>query len=339
MILVLPPMLGWAVHERRWTSGCLFTSGVAALSAAVAGVLTAQGALVPMVREMLWAGTNYSGANRTMYGTVSAYGGFAGSYGEFFGGMRGVELIVAGVAIILIAAPALVPAVAAAGLVLSRQLRSARMLWLAACAVGAIAAAAPRMDVGHIAYSTAFAWVVAACALMRLPQSARTATLIALTAAIVFMASGAVAVRAGLGRIESRVGTLYGDADTLSLAQALERAVVPGESLFAFPYMPYAYFLTQARNPTQYSYLQPGMMTQREEGEALADLRIAPPKKVFYFDWKPELLLRGWPSTDPKRLRFKMIESWLQANYTPDSQFSREHPGYQLLIRNEGRNR
>lgn len=54
------------------------------------------------------------------------------------------------------------------------------------------------------------------------------------------MVAGAVAGQAGLGRIESRVGTLYGDGDTLSLAQALERTVAPGESLFAFPYMPYA---------------------------------------------------------------------------------------------------
>lgn len=334
MILVLPPMLGWAAYERRWTGGCLFASGVAGVSAAAAGVLAAQGALVPMAREMLWASANYSGANRF------PYGGVVGGYGGFFSGARGVDFVVAGVVMGLFALQALVPVVAAAGLVLSRQLRTARMWWLGACAVGAIAAAAPRMDVGHIAYSTTFAWVIAACALMRLPRLARTILSIALAAAIVLMAFGAIGVRARLGKIESRVGTLYGDYDTLSLARGLEQAVAPGESFFAFPYLPYAYFLTQGKNPTRYSYLQPGMMTGCEEAAALAELRSAPPRKVLYFDWKPEFILWGWPSTDPKRMRFKMIESWLRANYTPDEQFSRAHPGgYQLLVWNEAHGR
>jgi hypothetical protein len=39
-------------------------------------------------------------------------------------------------------------------------------------------------------------------------------------------------------------------------------------------------------------------------------------------------------------MRFKMIESWLRANYTPDEQFSRAHPGgYQLLVWNEAHGR
>lgn len=127
-------------------------------------MLVVRGALVPMVQEMLWAGTNYSAANRTIYGSV------IWGYDEFFRGAREVDVIAAGVAMTLFAAPALVPAVAAAGLMLSRQFRTARILWRAACATGAIATTAPRMDVGHIAFSTTVAWVVAECALMRLPE-------------------------------------------------------------------------------------------------------------------------------------------------------------------------
>lgn len=328
-ILVLPPMMGWAAYERRWMGGCLFASGVAGVSAAVAGVLAAQGALLPMVREMVWAGANYSGANRLMYGSI------VGGYWASFRGVRGVDVVVAGVVLTLFAVQALLPAVAVAGLALSKHLRTARMCWLAACAAGAIAASSPRMDVVHIAFGATFAWVIAACALVRLPRLARTTMLVALTAAIVLMAYAAVATRAGLGKIESRVGTLYGDRDALSLVQGLERAVAPGESFFAFPYLPVAYLLTQGKNPTRYSYLQPGMMTDRDEDAALTDLRMAPPRKVLYFDWKPELILSIWPSTDPKRLRFKMIETWLRANYTSDQQFSSAHPGYELLVWNE----
>jgi hypothetical protein len=78
------------------------------------------------------------------------------------------------------------------------------------------------------------------------------------------------------------------------------------------------------------------MMTDQQEETALADLRIAPPRKVLYFDLTPEEVLRVCPTTDPKRLRFKKIEGWLQENYTPDEQFSRAHLGYQLLVPNEG---
>lgn len=330
MILVLAPMLGWAAYERRWTGAGLFTAGAAGVSAAVAGVLAAQGALIPMVRAMLWASANYAGPNRFAYGSV------LGGYGMLFRDVHGVAVVGTGLAVVLLVVPALVPIFAAAGLaIFLKQPNDPRVWWLAACAAGGVASGAPRMDIPHLAYGGAFALVIVVCALMRLPFHTRARILVALGAVAVVMVYAAVMQRAGLEKIESRVGTLYGDHYTLRLVRELERTVAPGESFFSFPYAPLAYFLTQGANPTRYSYLQPGMMTDQQEETALAELRIAPPRKVLYFDLNPEEVLRVCPTTDPKRLRFKKIEGWLSENYTPDEQLSRANLGYQLLVPNK----
>jgi hypothetical protein len=330
MLLVLLPMLGWAAYERRWVGAGLFVAGVTAVSVAAAGVLAAQGALVPMVRHMLWASANYSGPNSFMYG------GKIGGWGSLIVDPHDMPSVAAGLLVIaLMGLPALVPLGAAAGLVLSKRMRTARMWWLAACAAGSLAAVAPRMDVRHLVYSAAFSYVIAMCALMCLPRRARTAILVALSLCATIMACIAVTQRLGLERIQSRVGILRGSHNDVSLAQGLERAVAPGESFFAFPYSPLAYFLTQGTNPTRYSYLQPGMMTDQDEEAALASLRLSPPRKALYADLDVETLLQIWPTTDPNRLQFKKIERWLRENYTPVEQFSREHPGYRLLVRKD----
>ncbi len=329
MILVLVPMLCWAASERRCIGVGLFAAGVASVSAVAAGALAAQGALAPMVRSMLWASTNYYAPNRF------SYGGMVGGYGEIFSDVHDMAAsIIAGLIAMLIVLPALSPIGAAAGIVISRRMRTARLGWLAACAAAELATVAPRMDVRHIAYSTALSYVIATCALMRLPQRVRVALLIPLGAGAVCMAYGAAVQHKGLEKIESRVGTLLGNHIELSLAHDLEQAVAPGEGFFSFPYMPFAYFLTQGANPTRYSYLQPGMMTDQDEDIALTSLRLTPPRKILYFDLKPEFLLRIWPGTHPERVRLNKIERWLWANYVPEKRFSHEHPGYQLLVWN-----
>ena len=117
--------------------------------------------------------------------------------------------------------------------------------------------------------------------------------------------------------------------------RALEASVQKGDSFFAFPYAPIAYFLTQGVNPTPYSFLQPGMMADSDEDRALAGLISAPPGKVFYINVPEEAYLRLFPSSDPHRLRMRKIETWLRQNYDRDPRFAVNHPGYELLIRRE----
>jgi hypothetical protein len=144
-----------------------------------------------------------------------------------------------------------------------------------------------------------------------------------------------VNLRGHLETAQTRDGVLVGEPKDLELERALEASVQKGEPFFVFPYIPIAYFLTQGANPTRYSFLQPGMMADTDEDQALASLRSAPPDKVLYADVPPESYLRLFPSSDPRRLRMAKIERWLRENYHRDLQFAQKSPGYDLLIRRE----
>jgi hypothetical protein len=77
------------------------------------------------------------------------------------------------------------------------------------------------------------------------------------------------------------------------------------------------YVLTQARNPTRYSYLMPGMMTRSQETEALAELEARPPEWLMYMQLSREELLRVFPNGTDRAWRFAELESWMQQNYRP----------------------
>jgi hypothetical protein len=143
----------------------------------------------------------------------------------------------------------------------------------------------------------------------------------------------AVNQRQHLQTAQTRAGAMLGDRKDLDLERALEASVQKDEPFFAFPYVPIAYFLVQGANPTRYSFLQPGMMADADEDQALASLTNSPPAKVFYIDVPEEAYLRLFPSSDPRRLRMRKIEAWLRENYTRDQEFAKRYPGYDLLIR------
>jgi hypothetical protein len=98
-----------------------------------------------------------------------------------------------------------------------------------------------------------------------------------------------------------------------------------------YPYKPLLYFLTQAENPTRYSYLAPGMMTGEDAGIALAELEAHPPEWVLYLDLNPAEFERVFPSGQGFDAHFPQLESWIKANYR--STGSPSLGGYVLLRR------
>ena len=68
-------------------------------------------------------------------------------------------------------------------------------------------------------------------------------------------------------------------------------------------------------NPTRYSFLQPGMMADQDEAEVLAELRARPPRWMLWAQYSQSFWMGGWPNTDAARLRFPLLESFMQANY------------------------
>jgi len=102
----------------------------------------------------------------------------------------------------------------------------------------------------------------------------------------------------------------------------LEQHVRPSDTLFVFPYRPVAYFLTQARNPTRYSFLQPGMFPEGDANQALRELQAEPPHWLIYSDVPDAEILRLWPVSDPARLHMTGIESFIRDRYRKVDQSS-----------------
>jgi hypothetical protein len=97
--------------------------------------------------------------------------------------------------------------------------------------------------------------------------------------------------------------------------------------------MPMQYFVTQAHNPTRYSYLMPGMMTRIQETDALGELEAQPPEWLLYMQLSPQDFLRVFPNGAGLDWRFAELESWMQSNYVPVEGPSVNVGGYRLWRR------
>jgi hypothetical protein len=331
VLLVLAPMFAWTFLARRWAGVISLVAGVAIVSTLAAGALLATGSLGPMVHHFAWTASQYSTANRF------PYGGIIGGYPALFSDAQGRELWIRGILVFFIALPAVVPVCALLAFSAARRLWKTPLLFILACAIASLLTSAPRMDVAHLRFSSPLSYVVASCALASLLPGRLRAPLAAVLSLVAcsFMWN-AISLRTHLETAQTRVGVMVGEPKDLALERALEASVQKGESFFVFPcIIPISYFLTLGANPTRYSFLQPGMMADADEDQALASLRSAPPAKVIYADVPARAYLRIFPSSDPRRLRMHKIENWLRENYDLDEPFARSHPGYDLLIRRQ----
>ena len=135
--------------------------------------------------------------------------------------------------------------------------------------------------------------------------------------------------------LETNVGSVRAAHDDMLFVRDLQRKVPKGSSLFVFPYLPIASFLTLSQNPTRYSYLQPGMMSDQDEAAALAELRKSPPARVLYFNFDERELLGIWPASDRARLRFHDLETYLACNYHRVSSIRTPKRTFEILEPNE----
>jgi hypothetical protein len=202
-------------------------------------------------------------------------------------------------------------------------------------AVAALAMTAfPRADVMHLAFIAALPYVVVTAALASLlpARAASWLSIVSILLATVF-ASNYARVWRESSPVPSPAGVLQVARDQAPDVQRLIQQVHPGDSLFVYPYMPMQYILTQARNPTRYSYLMPGMMTRVQETEALSELEARPPEWLLYMQLSPQDFLRVFPNGAGLDWRFAELESWMQRNYVPVEAPSISVGGYRLWRR------
>jgi hypothetical protein len=237
----------------------------------------------------------------------------------------------------VVAAPAVLPILTWLGWVLYFALRrpSLRLekpvLFLIVCSAALVVSTYPRWDIGHLLYVAPISYVLAAALIYRVAP-AKVASAMVFVGALIAIFVWAPSILKG---VDARMGTPAGvirvaPEDRKLLDMILTR-VRPGDSLFVFPYFATIYFLTHGVNPTHFSYLQPGLMTVADEEEALKELRARPPVWVLYEDVPPEVYLKHWPSSDPKRLRMNSIEQFLRENYHPVEKQSHRLGEFSLL--------
>jgi hypothetical protein len=202
-------------------------------------------------------------------------------------------------------------------------------------AVAALAVTAfPRADVMHLAFIAALPYVLVGTALARLlpARPASWLSIVSILLATVFASNYLRGWRES-SPVASPAGILQVARDQAPDVERLMQEVHPGDSLFVYPYMPVQYFLTQGRNPTRYSYLQPGMMTREQGAEALAQLKSRPPEWLLYMQLSRQELLRVFPNGSDRDWRFAGLESWMQQNYRPVEDPSVSVGGYWLWQR------
>jgi hypothetical protein len=211
--------------------------------------------------------------------------------------------------------------------------RDVLALLLPAAAALAITAF-PRADVMHLAFIAALPYALLGMALARL-LPARPAAWLAMGSLILaaMFASNYVRGWRETTPIASATGILRVPVEQASDMRQLIQEVRPGASLFVYPYMPVEYFLTQARNPTRYSYMMPGMMTRIQESEALRQLQAEPPEWLLFMQPSPKEFLRVFPNGGSLNWHFAELEAWMQRNYRPVEAPAVSVGGYRLWRR------
>jgi 4-amino-4-deoxy-L-arabinose transferase-like glycosyltransferase len=268
-------------------------------------------ALLPMIQGVLWSMRNYSVPNRTVYGYV------IGAYDDLFQHAGPIESALLSIMLLVVTLPATMPLICAVGWPL--RLRShpeRRIVFLLICAAAILLSTWPRPDMTHLMYISALPYVLTTVLLVRtLGRRGQAAIAALLLVSATCEAGLSVYYRITEPTLATRVGVLHGKPEYLAVLRTIQTQVPSDRTLFVFPYWPVFYFTTGARNPTRFSYLQPGMFPKQDEDEVLQTLSAHPPDTVIYRRVAPASYLRIWPSSDPARLRMSEIEDFLRSHY------------------------
>lgn len=319
--LLAPATLGWLLADRPFRRFLIpYICGLCAGSAAFAAALVANGSILPFINHMIWLRRNYSDVN------IMPYGSIIGGYGSSLGAATGMDRVVRSLALFCFALPAVLPVVALVAWSLWMLLRRVERQWAAqngipyllACMVMYVGSTYPRADVAHLAFVAVLPAVLTAVWIDRYAPRWLTAALLGVLVvwAGVFLAQAASGLR-GEVAVVTPVGTLLATPSDAQAVGALLQAVRPDDTLYVHPYKPLLYFLTQARNPTRYSYLAPGMMTHNEEAAALEALENSPPRWLLHFPLSRAEFLRVFPHAAGLDHRFPLIEAWREREYVP----------------------
>jgi hypothetical protein len=314
--------------------------GLGLSSVAAAGVLLLQDALRPMWHDLLWASTHYPAANRVPYGYGAiAPGGLMAVYAG--ASLHAAMARTTGLAAVLL--PPLLPLGVYfvwlfrrwRNVEFNQQERLATLLMIAS--FGLVLSAYPRWSADQLLFVAPIFYVLAAYLLDQLLKP-RTLRAVAFAGILGFgvaaLSYSVIRVRAE-PTLDTPVGRVRAESAERALIQFTTRTIHPGDTLFVYPYLPIVYFLTGARNPTRYSFLQPGMMDAQNNAETLDDLRAHPPQWVFYFAFSPGTYQGIWPGADPRALRETSVDQYVRDHYRPVDALQHSVAEFFILVRDQ----
>jgi len=301
--LVALVTLLWLRKRAGWYVAGIAIAGTLALVALwLSGILTA------FLQQLQWLSRNYSSVN------VMPYGAIIGGYSSLFQGAGLWEWPIRCCVVVCMALPALLP-ILAVGLFWTQ--RKTELLYLLLCVVALVASTYPRSDVAHLSYVAALPYALVGILICRLLPSRPRAWLTAAIAIWAAVFAWQAELPGNLRPLHTPAGEVRASAEDAFMIEGLLARVRPHQSLFVYPYKPLLYFLTQAENPTRYSYLAPGMMTGDDARLALSELQARPPEWVLYMDLDPAEFERVFPAGKGLDAHYPQLEHWIQANYRP----------------------
>ncbi len=323
-LIPLAVLIVWtAMREPRFSLAWL-AAGASLISAPAILWLTWHGALIPMLDKLVWASRQYSVANRVPFGyypfAFQALHQATGALGASLAWIKDVRMIIPVV---------LIPAALVLGAIQMARGRwkgpAALLVWLA---FAMLLTTWPRWDVNLLIGVTPPCFVILIIlAEERLGSGLNTGANKAIQAVI--LAAYALAVTVSFGYASelvstvnsfdyfpTRLGLLRNIPDDGDAYASLEQRIPENETVFVFPYLPSIGYALKTRNPTSYSYLQPGMMSHADEAITLRELQANPPEFVLRQYFPDDQILSVWPDSDRSEMRFPSIEDFIAAGYT-----------------------
>jgi len=293
-----------------------YAAGLAAGCAAVIATLSASGLLAGTVGQMRWLQSHYFDVNFMPYGAI------IGGYRSALGTGSLLQMGIRAAALFCFVLPAVLPVAALAGWATTFRRAEEQsgcrdeIRYLLLCMMAFTLTTFPRMDNMHLAFVAPVAYALTAAWLARrAPRLLSRSVFLFLTVwALLFLVNAAGQLHAQSVSTPVGIVRVGGDASAL---RGLIRTVHPGDGLYVHPYMPVLYFLTAGRNPTRFSFLNPGMMGAAEELAALEDLRARPPEWILYLPISRAEFLRVFPHGGRLDHRFRSIEDWIPTAYAP----------------------
>ena len=305
---------------------------------------TAHHALTPMLTSWLWPLQHYSGANRVPYG----YDNLTGNARDRIFGTASVGLrLFAG---LVFSARSWVPFVPILALPLLFRLtfRQWRRMstgpeWAYYVLVSAtisgllLSVVIARADYLHFIYLHPIFFLVLAWLLdgrdIRHPVLVHIAPVVGfcISMSLLAMAGQSLFAMRGDYRVNTRRGTIS-MATPENVIRVVQSRVAPGEKMLIYPYNSTYYYLTQTYSPTRFDFYQPGMHTEEQLHEMLAEFSSQPTRVVLYEPNFTQHLREAWPNTQPTSIARDVLAEYIEREYRPCAMLNSE---IQLMMRKD----